>query len=316
VPLNHIPPTPPESEHDFDGEKTEIDMGEREDRRVVIPLWLSEGALNLAKPLHEIPRKPKKFLPKFNPDKPCSLEDHIKSLFLATCLLFVRYEYVVCRIFPYTFAGKATTWYFILPLDYITSWEDFEKDFIGKFGEAKTPATLYKLLGAIKMVKKEKVKDFNQCFIMVLNKFFVETAPPESLAIEYYTSTLIPSIVMIVKQASKETLAQNFEEVEVVEKELSSYDNHSYFKEIRSAIKKPLLLTKPLEKDPKDMDNMVKLVKKMSNDVVDLNKNFDKGFSRPIPFLSSFKRNVNRPKPPEFSQLTLNLDSFGRDNIS
>jgi hypothetical protein len=49
------------------------------------------------------------------------------------------------------------------------------------------------------MEKKEKVKDFNQCFTTVLNKFYIETAPLESLAIEYYTLTLIPSIGMFVK---------------------------------------------------------------------------------------------------------------------
>jgi hypothetical protein len=88
---------------------------------------------------------------------------------------------------------------FNLPPGSISSWEDFEKDFIGKFGEEKTLMALYKELGAIKMEKKEKVKDFNQCFTIVLNNFSVETAPLESLAIEYYTSTLIPSIGMFVK---------------------------------------------------------------------------------------------------------------------
>jgi hypothetical protein len=49
------------------------------------------------------------------------------------------------------------------------------------------------------MEKKEKVKDFNKLFTIVLNNFYVETAPLECLAIEYYTSSLIPSIGMFVK---------------------------------------------------------------------------------------------------------------------
>jgi hypothetical protein len=137
----------------------------------VIPPWLSEGALNLAEPLHEMPRKPEKLLPKFDPDRPGSPEDHIKNLFLATHLLNVQHEDVVCRIFPYTFVGRASTWYFNLPPNSITSWEDFEKDFIGKFGERKTIISLYKELGAIKMEKREKVKDFNQCFTTILTNF-------------------------------------------------------------------------------------------------------------------------------------------------
>jgi len=155
MPLNHIPPTPPESEHKFDSENQKIYfgnfMGKREDRRVVIPPWLSEGALNLAKHLHEMPRKPKNILPKFDLDKPNSPEDHIKKLFLASRLLIVQHEEVVYRILHYTFSHRASTWYFNLPSNSITSWEDFEKDFIGKVGEQKTIISLYKELGTIKI---------------------------------------------------------------------------------------------------------------------------------------------------------------------
>jgi len=66
--------------------------------------------------------------------------------------------------------------------------------------------------------KKEKVKDFNQCFTTVLNKFIVEIAPLEPLAFKYYTSALLPSIAMFVKRADKATLAHNFQEAKVVEK--------------------------------------------------------------------------------------------------
>jgi hypothetical protein len=55
----------------------------------VIQPWLYEGDLNLEKPLHRMPRKPKKLSPKFDLDRANSLEDHIKNLFLATSLLSV-----------------------------------------------------------------------------------------------------------------------------------------------------------------------------------------------------------------------------------
>jgi hypothetical protein len=60
---------------------------------------------------------------------------------------------------------------------------------------------------------------------------------------------------------------------------------------------------------------VVKLVKKLSNEVVDLKKNVGEGPSRPRPFHPFFKRNDNPPKPPEVPQLTLNLDTFGSDNF-
>jgi hypothetical protein len=132
------------------------------ERREVIPPWSSERAMNLIDALHEMPRKPGNLLPKFDPDRPNSLKDHIKILFLATCLLNVQHKDVVCSLFPYTFSGRASTWYFNFPPSSITSWEDFEKDFIGKFGERKTTSSLYKELRAIKMDKREKMKDFNQ----------------------------------------------------------------------------------------------------------------------------------------------------------
>jgi hypothetical protein len=56
-----------------------------------------------------------------------------------------------------------------------------------------------------------------------------------------------------------------------------SYKNHPSSKEIKSIGKNPLLLTKTTEKEPKYLKNMVKLVKKLSNEVVDLNKNVGKG---------------------------------------
>jgi hypothetical protein len=56
---------------------------------------------------------------------------------------------------------------------------------------------------ALKMEKKEKVKDFNQCFTTILNKFPVDSSPVEALMVEYYTSTLHPSIGMFVKRAGQ-----------------------------------------------------------------------------------------------------------------
>jgi hypothetical protein len=85
------------------------------------------------------------------------------------------------------------------------------------------------------MDKTEKVMDFNQRFLTVLTKFVDNTTLSQSLAIEYYTSTLFPSIGMFIKRVNRNTLALNLDEVEIIERELSSYDHHSHSKEIRSA---------------------------------------------------------------------------------
>jgi hypothetical protein len=82
---------------------------------------------------------------------------------------------------------------------------------------------------------------------------------------------------MFIKRVGKVSLAQNFEEAKVVEKELISLDSHPTYERNQITGKKPLLLTKPLEKEPKDLDSVVKLVKKLSNEVVYLKKNIGEG---------------------------------------
>jgi hypothetical protein len=110
-------------------------------------------------------------------------------------------------------------------------------------------------------------------------------------------------------------LALNFNEAKTVERELSSYDHHSHSKEIMSSSKKNLLLARPPEKELKDIDSVVKLVKKLSNEVVYLKKNTDEGSSNPRSFYPFFNRNDNPPRPPEAPQIALNLDNFGKDNF-
>jgi hypothetical protein len=260
--LEQIPPIPPGLELNFYGEHLGSDfddhMGENHN---IIPPWMSRGDLKLAGTMQELPKHPGGLLLKFDTDKSCSCKDHVKNLFLATRLLEVNYKYVVCRIFPYTFEKNASTRYFNLSTYSITNWNNFEKSFNRKFGDENTPISLFKELVALNMGKKENIKDFNQCFTTILHKFTIETTPLEPLIVEYYTSTFLPSIGMLVKSANKTTLAQNFEEFKEVERELFSLGNHSASKETKVDGKKPLLLSKPFEKDPKDIDSVVKLVK-------------------------------------------------------
>lgn len=66
--------------------------------------------------------------------------------------------------------------------------------FLEKFVKEKTHAMLLKELGSLKMEKKEKVKDFNQRFNQILNKFSIDTKPHDCITIDYYTSALSTSI--------------------------------------------------------------------------------------------------------------------------
>jgi hypothetical protein len=58
------------------------------------------------------------------------------------------------------------------------------------------------------MGPKEKVKDFNQHFTTILNKFQWEATPAQELQIEVYANALPTSISMFVKRDDKHTLAE------------------------------------------------------------------------------------------------------------
>ena len=65
--------------------------------------WRARMPLNLASPLHDLPKNPEKVLPKFDPRKGVFAEDHLKIFYLALNLLNVEHKDLVCRLFPYTF---------------------------------------------------------------------------------------------------------------------------------------------------------------------------------------------------------------------
>jgi hypothetical protein len=81
----------------------------------------------------------------------------------------VEHEDVVCRLFPYTFKGNASTWYFAEKTHTIVSWEKFESFFLEKFGDNKSLEVLAMELSSLRMNPKEKIKDFNQRFLTLKN---------------------------------------------------------------------------------------------------------------------------------------------------
>ena len=84
-------------------------------------LWLLRDALEIPDRHHRLPRHLEKFLPKFNLDSKDPIEDYIQNFMLEKHLMSDQYEDVVYRLFPYTFKGKALTFYFSLPHRSFTS---------------------------------------------------------------------------------------------------------------------------------------------------------------------------------------------------
>jgi hypothetical protein len=69
--------------------------------------WLVPDVFFVPGALHDMPKHPEKFLPKFDPDSKYFSSNHIKNFMLAVRLMNVRHEDVVCKLFPYTFENKA-----------------------------------------------------------------------------------------------------------------------------------------------------------------------------------------------------------------
>jgi hypothetical protein len=61
--------------------------------------------------------------------------------------------------------------------------------------------------------------------------------------------------------------------------------------------KKPLILTKPIEKEPIDLECLLKLVKKLSNEIFDLKKKFGEGTFTPHYLDPSIEKATTDPNP-------------------
>ena len=122
------------------------------------------------------------------------------------------------------------------------------------------------------MEKKEKVLDFNHRFAHHLNNFNASMMHAEETLIEYYSSALSPEIAMFVKWSEKPSLLETYEEANKVEEELESINKQTADSNTKNFNKKPLLLIKPKEERSNELENVFKMVQKLSNNIVDLEK--------------------------------------------
>jgi hypothetical protein len=182
--------------------------------------WLDQDGVELPRPQHPFPKHTVKWIPKFDPDSKQSVEDQIKKFMLDVRLQSVEHEDVMCMLFPYTFEGNASTWYFLQQPQTIVSWDKFETCFLEKFEVDKSLEVLVMELSSLKMNPKEKVKDFNQIFLMLKNKIPVDFMPTESMIVAYYTKALHNNIDIWVKRSKKNTLLESFEEEVLTKKDI------------------------------------------------------------------------------------------------
>jgi hypothetical protein len=91
---------------------------------------------------------------------------------------------------------------------------------MAEFSEEETPRMLYSELLGIRMNENEKIKDFNEIFISLLNRIPIKHV--KVVQIEYYVSALPPNIAMFVKTQRKLTLVENFAKAIQAEKDFET----------------------------------------------------------------------------------------------
>ena len=121
-----------------------------------------------------------------------------------------------------------------------------------RFGDDKTSGTLLLELARLKINENEKVKEFNQRFITLLNK--IPDKPPKAIQVEYYTASLPLIVAMFVKRKEIRTLEEIFEEAIQIEKDLASISTHQENEESEaSTLEKQGKKNKEVKLDGKDV---------------------------------------------------------------
>ena len=230
--------------------------------------WLVADSIAIPSAQHPLPKHPEKLLPKFDPDNDVTPEGHIKQLMLSLRLIDVQHEDVVCRFFPYSLFGKASTWSFSLIMGSIASRKQFKTTFLTQFRDDKTSGVIFLYLSRIKFDKRDKVRYCNQRFVNILNR--IPDRPAKSIQVEFYNATLPPPFSMFVKGKEKRTLEENFLEAIKVEKDLESISSHQGNEEnnpssSEKSIKKKKIISKSdsekKDKEPTYMESLQRVIK-------------------------------------------------------
>lgn len=272
--------------------------------------WNNPGAVSMPAPLSQLPAHPEKWLPKFNPETGMIAEEHINTFMLPINFNGVTNEDVVVKLFPYTLQGAAGSWYFSLPSGSITSWDIFKEQFLTKFGDDRSTATLINDLSNLKTKSREPIKDFNLRFNKLLNKIPIASKPSEEVRSEWYISALPSNIAIFVDSAAKPTLAENMKEAIAVENRILALEKKNAIDERKS--KKVAFKDDPKKKqlkDPFDLEGLQKVLKIVSNEMVDIKRQVVETSSKKL-YKPYRKSPSTDPKP---SNAITNVESEGEE---
>jgi len=269
--------------------------------------WNNLGVVTMPASLNPLPTHLEKWLPKFNLGVGIQNDEHINNFMLSANLKGVTEEDVVVRLFPYTLQGSAGPWYFSLPSGSITSWNIFQEQFLTKYADDRSVATLINDLSNLRTESREPIKEFNSCFNKLLNKIPTASKPNEKVGSEWYIAALPSNIAIFVERVAKTTLVENMKEAIAVEKCSIALEKKATLEDRKS--KKVSFKDdskKKMAKDPYDMEGLQNFLKTMTNEMIEIKKQVAET-STEKPF-----RNFKKPKSKHPNAIS-NIESDPED---
>ena len=130
-------------------------------------------------------------------------------------------------------------------------------------------------LGLLRKERNEKVHSFTQKFSLDLKKNSAVDRPSDEVLIEYYTSALGPELAMFSKMKVKPMLVETYQEAERVQAESESIEDYPDSFEEKTTIRTSSLLLKSRENQTQNYYEMMKALQKMSNRILDLERERD-----------------------------------------
>ena len=118
---------------------------------------------------------------------------------------------------------------------------------------------------------------------------------------------------MFSKMSVKPTLSETYEEAERVEAEKESIEDYPEQSGEKTFGKKALLLTKPKDEQSHDFEGMVKMMQKLFNRVIDLER--EKEAHKAYKPYYKRREDNNQSKPPPHNPTSINLTEVGMDNF-
>ena len=137
--------------------------------------------------------------------------------------------------------------------------------------------------------------------------------PSDKVLIEYYTSALGPELAMFAKMKFKPTLVETYEEAERVEAESESVEDYPDPPEDKITARIISLLSKPREDQSHDYQGMMKMLQKLSNRIIDLERERDIQKSYNPHYLK--RENNDQWQVPPSNSASINITEVGGDNF-